>query len=48
MEWSPDGIIAYVQLSCESEADCGVHSRSKSIDYRIRQHSWPRQRREIS
>lgn len=26
MEWSPDGIIAYVQLSCESEADCGVHS----------------------
>jgi hypothetical protein len=48
MEWSPDGIIAYVQLSCESEADCGVHRGNKSIDDRIRQHRWARQRREIS
>ena len=47
-EWSPDGIIAYVQLSCESEADCGVHRGSKSIDDRILQHRWARQRREIS
>jgi hypothetical protein len=31
MEWSPDGIIAYVQLSCESEATAAFTAAARAL-----------------